>query len=223
MALRNKSLPGQVPEHADRLSCLWWLRLAADYRVAGAWDGSKQGWGGRGGLGWQCGQYGRQESALPGRGDWQSCHLGRRGIRKVFHRERAVAVTDFFAGYCSDALAGDQDAEEVERVGRGDRDKVGGFVRARGAKGFDCLREGELFAAEAVHEAAPADLAASLQTAEKAKEFAPLWSVRFAGEQIAEEDSIAGKQHAREGFEGGIGAAGLRDRIHLMGRLVLVQ
>src|SRR6266567_3027808 len=185
MALRNKSLPGQVPQHADRLFGLRRLRLA-DYRsVAWAWGGSKQGWGGRGGLGWQGGQYGRQESALPSRGDWQSCHLGRRGIRKVFHRERAVPVTDFFAGDCRDPLAGDQDAEEVERVGGGDGDKVGGFVRARSAKRFDRLREGELFAAEAVHEAAPTDLATSLQAAEKSKKFAPFWRVRFAGEQIA--------------------------------------
>jgi hypothetical protein len=81
-----------------------------------------------------------------------------------------------------------------------------------GAEGFDGFRESVLFAAEAGEEAAAANFAASLETAEDVEEITPLWGVGFAREQIAKEDAVAGKELAREGFESCIGSASLLDR-----------
>ncbi len=86
-----------------------------------------------------------------------------------------------------------------------------GVISARHAKGVDGLGEGELLAAEAGDEAAAAHVAAGLQATEDVEEFAPRWCVGLAGEEIAEEDAVAGEQHAGEGFESGVGAAGGRD------------
>src|ERR1035438_9751526 len=87
-------------------------------------------------------------------------------VRDVFGDEGAVAVADFAAGDCGNALAGEDDAGEVERVGGGDGDLVGGGVVAGGMERCDGFGQGELLAAEACDEAAAADLAAGFEAAE---------------------------------------------------------
>ena len=123
----------------------------------------------------------------------------------------AVAVEDLFAGDGGDAVAGDDDAGEVDGVGGGYGDDGGAVAVTGGAEGVDGFGEGVLFAAEAGDEAAAADLAAGFEAAEDVEEIAPLGGVGLAGEEIAEEDAVAGEEKAGEGFEGGVGAAGLSD------------
>ena len=128
-----------------------------------------------------------------------------------FGVEGAVAVEDLFAGDGGDAVAGDDDAGEVHGVGGGDGDDGGAVAGAGGAEGFDGFGEGVLFAAEAGDEAAAANLAAGFEAAEDVEEIAPFGGVGLAGEEVAEEDAVAGEELAGEGFEGGVGSAGLLD------------
>ena len=123
----------------------------------------------------------------------------------------AVAVEDLFSGDGGDAVAGDDDAGEVDGVGCGYGDDGGAVAVASGAEGVDGFGEGVLFAAEAGEEAAATDFAAGFETAEDVEEVAPTGGVGLAGEEVAEEDAVAGEELAGEGFEGGVGAAGLRD------------
>jgi hypothetical protein len=125
--------------------------------------------------------------------------------------EDAVAVEDLLAGDGGDAVAGDDDAGEVHGIGGGDGNDGGAVAGASSAQGFDGFGESVLFAAEAGEEAAAADLAAGFETAENVEEVAPSGGVRFAGEEIAKEDAVAGEELAGEGFESGVGAAGLLD------------
>ena len=71
---------------------------------------------------------------------------------------------------------------------------AGAVAVAGGAEGFDGFGEGVLLAAEAGDEAAAADLAAGFETAEDAEEIAPFGGVGFAGEEVAEEDAVAGEE-----------------------------
>src|SRR5258708_6677682 len=123
----------------------------------------------------------------------------------------AVAVDDLFAGNGGDAVAGDDDAGEIGGVGGGYGDGCGALAVASGAEGVDSLGEGELLAAEAGDEAAAADLAAGFETAEDAEKVVPSGGVGLAGEEVAEEDAVAGEEYAGGGLECGIGAAGLLD------------
>ena len=123
--------------------------------------------------------------------------------------QEAVAVEDLFAGDGGEAVAGDDDAGEVDGVGRCHWDDGGAVAVAGGAEGVDGFGEGVLLAAEAGDETTAADLAASFETAEDVEEVAPAGGVGLAGEEIAEEDAVAGEENAGGGFEGGIGTAGL--------------
>ena len=125
--------------------------------------------------------------------------------------EGAVAVEDLFAGDGGDAVAGYDNAGEVHGVGGGDGDGDEAIAGTGGAKGFDGFGEGVLFAAEAGEEAAATNLAAGFEAAEDVEEIAPFGGVGFSGEEIAEEDSVASKELAGEGFEGCVGATGLLD------------
>jgi hypothetical protein len=125
--------------------------------------------------------------------------------------EGAVVVEDLLARDCGDAVAGDDYTREVHGVGSGYGDDGRAFVGASRAEGLDGFGESVLFAAEAGEEAAAADFAAGFETAKDVEEVAPSGGVRFAGEEVAEEDAVTGEELAREGFEGGIGATGLLD------------
>ena len=130
-------------------------------------------------------------------------------------------VEDLLAGDCGDAVAGNDNTGEVHGICGGYRDDGGTVAGAGGAKGFDGFGESVLFAAEAGEEAAAANFAAGFKAAEDVEEVAPFGGVGFAGEEVAEEDSIAGEELAGEGFEGGVGASGLLDG--LLGELGLVD
>jgi hypothetical protein len=123
----------------------------------------------------------------------------------------AVAVADLPAGDGGDAVAGDYDSDEVHGVGGGYGDDGLAVAGTRGAEGLDGLWERELFAAEASDEAASADFAAGFETAKDTEEIAPFGDVGFAGEEIAEEDSVALEEHPRGGLVGCVGSAGLFD------------
>jgi hypothetical protein len=134
--------------------------------------------------------------------------------------EDAVAVEELFAGDSGDAVAGDDDAGEVHGIGSGYRDEGGAVAGAGGAEGFDGFGESVLFAAEAGEEAAATDFAAGFETTKDVEEVAPFGGVGFAGEEVAEEDTVTGEELAGEGFESGIGSAGLFDC--LLGKLGFV-
>jgi hypothetical protein len=51
--------------------------------------------------------------------------------------EAAVAVEDLFAGDGGDAIAGDDDADQIHGVGRGDGDDSGAVSSAGGTEGLD--------------------------------------------------------------------------------------
>jgi hypothetical protein len=125
--------------------------------------------------------------------------------------EDAVAVEELFAGDGWDAVAGDDDAGEVHGVGSGYGDDGGAVAGASGAEGLDGFGQSVLFAAEAGEKSAAADFAAGFETAKDVEKVAPFRSVGFAGEQVAEEDAVAGEKLAGEGFEGGVGAPGFGD------------
>jgi hypothetical protein len=135
----------------------------------------------------------------------------RQGLIGLLHVEATVAIEQLFPRNCGYALAGYDDTREVEGIGRGYRNNVLGLASASGAERFDGLREGVLFAAEAGEEAAAADLAARFKTAEDVEEIAPPGGVRFADEEIAEENAVAGEEHLCGGFEGAIGLPRLLD------------
>ena len=142
------------------------------------------------------------------------CRVGRcddGGFGLVFDCEGAVAVADFAARNGGDAVAGDDGADEVERIGCGYGDEVGRFAGARGAEGLDGFGEGELLAAKTVDKATAADLAAGFEAAEDVEQIAPFGSVGLAGEEIAQEDSVAREEGAGVGLKGGVGAAGSGD------------
>jgi hypothetical protein len=125
--------------------------------------------------------------------------------------KRAVAVEDLFAGDGGDAVARDNDADQIHGVGCGDGDDSGAVASTGRAEGLDGFRKGELFPAESGDEAAAADLASSFEAAENVEEIAPFGRVGFAGEEVTEEYPVAGEELAGEGFEGGVGTTGLLD------------
>ena len=129
----------------------------------------------------------------------------------MFGVEGAVAIEEVFAWDGGDAVAGDDDAGEVHGIGSGYRDDGGAVAGASGAEGLDGFGQSVLFAAEAGEEAPAADLAAGFETAEDVEEVAPSGGVGLAGEKVAEEDAVTGEELAGEGFESGVGAAGLLD------------
>ena len=123
----------------------------------------------------------------------------------------AVAVAELLAGDGGDAVAGDDDADEVGGIGGGYGDDGSAVAVAGGAEGVDGLGEGELLSAKAGDEASAAEFATGFETPEDAEEIAPAGSVGLAGEEVAEEDAVTCKEHASRGFEGGVGAAGVGD------------
>ena len=112
------------------------------------------------------------------------------------------------AGDAGDSFARDDDAGEVHGVGGGDLDLYVRGLVSGGAEAFDCLGESELFAREAGDEAASAGFATGFEAAEDVEEVAPFGGVGLSGEEIAEEDAVAGEEHAGGGFVGGVECAG---------------
>src|SRR5262249_49881762 len=115
-----------------------------------------------------------------------------------------VEVGDEAAGDGGDAFAGDDDSYQVERIGGGNCDGfAGGLLIARGAEGFDGDGGRELFAREAGEEAAAANFAAIVEAAESQEHLAPTREDGFAGEEFAEDNSVAIEEHAAGGLERG--------------------
>ena len=106
--------------------------------------------------------------------------------------------------------AGGQDADEVQRVGAGQRHEgVGARLAPDLAQHADRLRQRELLAGKAGDEAAAADFAARFEPAIDAQQVAPRrqpW--RLAFEQPPEHDAVAAQQRAREVLDGVIGVVG---------------
>jgi hypothetical protein len=106
--------------------------------------------------------------------------------------DAAVAKLKKAARDSGDALAGKDDSNKVERIGRRDGDE-GSAVAATGcAEGFYGVGKGELLAPEAADEATTTNLTAGFEAAKDAEEVPPFGSVGFADEEVAEEDSVAG-------------------------------
>ena len=85
----------------------------------------------------------------------------------AFHLWNTVLIDYMPAGDGWGAVAGDEDADQVEGVGGGDGYEFAAEGElAGGAEGFDGGREGELFADEAVYEAAAPDFAAVFEATE---------------------------------------------------------
>ncbi len=135
--------------------------------------------------------------------------------RGVFVDGDAVLEADGAARDGGDAVAGDEDAGEVQRIGGGYGDRgfvgTGGVLGAGLAEAVDSFGEGVLFAEGAGDETAAADLAAGFETAEDGEKVAPPGGVGFAGEELAEEDAVAAEEDAGVGVEGGVGLFGEGD------------
>jgi len=127
----------------------------------------------------------------------------------------AVLEGDIAAWDGGDAVAGDEDAAEVEGIGGGDGDgRLRGARRvliAGGAELVDDFREGELLAEGAGDEAAATDFSAGFEAAKDGGEVAPLGGVGFAGEEFAEEDAVTAEEDAGVGVEGDGGVFGGSD------------
>ena len=157
--------------------------------------------------------------ALPCRSLHYGCASSREGSvvgwGGIFFYGDAVLEADGAAGDGGDAVSGDEDAGEVERVGGGDGDRgfvgTGGVLGAGLAKAVDSFGEGVLFAEGAGDETAAADLAAGFETTEDGEKVAPPGGVGFAGEELAEEDAVAAEEDAGVGVEGGVGLFGEGD------------
>lgn len=108
----------------------------------------------------------------------------------------AIAVEDLLARDGSNTVAWNHDADQVDGVGASYRNNCGAVAVAGGAERVDCLREGELLAAEAGDEAATANLAASFEATENTEEIAPPGGVGLTGEQVAEENAVTGEEQA---------------------------
>lgn len=123
-----------------------------------------------------------------------------------------VEELEFAAGGGGNAVAGDDDADKVGGVGGGELDELRrGGPWGLCAKGVGGLGEGELLSGDAGDEATTTDLAAGFEAAEDGSEVAPLGGIGLAGEEVAEEDAVAGKEHARGGLHGGVVEVGALD------------
>ena len=113
-----------------------------------------------------------------------------------------VAEVNAAAGDGCGAVAGDKDADEVAGVGRGESGRTVIGRIALQAEAFNGFGKRVLLAGEAGNEATAANVAARLETSQHAEEVTPLGGVRFALEQVTEEDAVALEEHAGGGFEG---------------------
>ena len=133
----------------------------------------------------------------------------------------AVEEADGAAGDGGDAVAGDQDAGEIQWVGGGYDDcgfgGAGGLLGAGLAERVAGFGQGILLAERAADEAAAANLAAGFETAEDGEKVAPLGGVGFAGEELAEEDAVAAEKDAGMGVEGSVGLLGGGDGAMALG------
>lgn len=132
---------------------------------------------------------------------------------------------DGVAGDGSRTVTGDDDADEVAGVGGGEGDGRHGFegAGAAGAEGVSGVGQRELLTGEGRDEAAAADQAAGFEAAEDGDELAPGRDGGFAGDEVAEDDTVAAEEHAAGGFElgvaedrggGGVLAGGRIRRMH---------
>lgn len=140
------------------------------------------------------------------------CLSGNERVRFAFHGhcvQAAIAIEDLSAGNGGHTIAGNDDADQIDGVSGGDRDDGSAVADTGGAKGLQGFRKGVLLAAEAGEETATTNLAACFEAAKNVQEIAPFRSVGFAGEEVAEENSIASEKLTRKGFQRGVGAAGL--------------
>ena len=89
----------------------------------------------------------------------------------------------------------EDDADEVAGVDGAEVDALAALLAAAdGAERLDGLRQGVLLADEAGHEAAAAHLAARLQASQRPQDVAPGHGDALAGQEVAEDDAVAGQQ-----------------------------
>src|ERR1019366_5918134 len=117
----------------------------------------------------------------------------------------------------ADALAGNDDPHQVQRIrGRDDDAFAIRVLRqlAVGAQTFDCYRKRELLSEKSIDEAPAAHFAAVFQAAVTDLQFPPAWQIRFPCQQVAEDYAIAPQQHpaARLDARVALGAFGVQQR-----------
>jgi hypothetical protein len=66
-----------------------------------------------------------------------------------------------------------------------------------------------LLSEEATYKTAASNLAAIFEAAESDEQLAPLGKISFAGEEFAEDDSVAAQKHPARGFEGASAIVGV--------------
>src|SRR5580698_5813375 len=100
------------------------------------------------------------------------------------------------------AFARHENADEVQRIGGGKRDSfLRGWQLASCTQRFDGDWQSKLFADESVHKAAAANLAAVFDPATGNLQLPPLGQIGFAGEQVAEDDSVTFQEHPAGGLD----------------------
>src|SRR5919109_3305291 len=116
----------------------------------------------------------------------------------------AIAIEDAVAGERGELGTGNESADQIERVGTGDRNPCAGTLSSPHlAQRPDCLRQRELLPGEAANEAPAADFAARFQPAINVQQLAPWWQPSgFALEQAPEHYAIAAQQRAGDVLDG---------------------
>ena len=108
----------------------------------------------------------------------------------------AVAVLHLLTGKRGNAVAREDDSDQVARVCSGDGDELLAIAGARFAEGVCGFGEGELLPAEAGDEAATAEFATVFEATQDGEEITPAGGVGLAGEEVAEEHAVAEEEDA---------------------------
>lgn len=106
-----------------------------------------------------------------------------------------VAIENPVLSSCADALAGGDDAAEVEGVAAVD-ELIGGLAGLVTvlAQELDGIGQRKLFAAKTIDEAAAANFSACFEATVAAQQVAPWREVLFLFEEFAKDDAVAVKQ-----------------------------
>src|SRR5579875_85463 len=139
-----------------------------------------------------------------GRPAGSACSLGARGRRgAIAWHYGSVPEGDELAGHGRDAIAGQEDADQVERVGGGKRHHLAArLALSGGAQALDGDGQSELLAEKAADEATAADLPPIFHAAEGHQELPPSRQVRLPGQQITKDDPVAPEKHLADGVDG---------------------
>src|SRR5258706_7328889 len=137
--------------------------------------------------------------------------------QRIFRVQHAIAERNASPGDRGNALARNNDPHQVQRMGGRNGDALAIRIRRQLALDAQRLyrhREGELLAQKSIDESPAAHFAAIFETAVADLQFTPARQIRFAHEQVAEDDTVAPQQHPAAGLDAAVAirALGVQQR-----------